>query len=81
MATQWVLDHIGERLTFTTSGTAAGKNYGGKLSVTRVVTTETLGNLFAVQCTGRRDQRAAPGPAVQHDQHQLITASRSEVSE
>lgn len=52
VATAWVVGHITERLEFTTSGTAAGKTYGGKHFVTRVVTTETLGTLFAVECAG-----------------------------
>jgi hypothetical protein len=52
VAAAWVFDHINERLAFTTTGTAAGKVYGGKHVATTVVTTETLGNLFTVQCAG-----------------------------
>ncbi len=52
VAAAWVIDHFTERLSFTTTGTAAGKVYGGRHVVTTVVTTETLGNLFTVQCAG-----------------------------
>jgi len=48
----FVAAHATDRLYFTTSGISGGKAYKGKQFLTQVVTTETIQNLFLVQCAG-----------------------------
>jgi hypothetical protein len=48
----FVAAHATDRLYFTTTATSGGKAYKGKHFVTQVVTTETIQNLFLVQCSG-----------------------------